>query len=207
MTYIPSNRIKTNLYTNGYELKISSTGVNYVGPYWKKYTGEMFTGKTPNDKPSQLLTPFTPAQSNNALTNKTSYSLIEVDDTDTTLVQEYLNVNQLDHSKQVKFLPLPFYPTPTKDDYDLGVFPRYFCVKTNENAYIEISKKTYDAITTQKKDWLWELYTPFQLIWTIKGEEKEVEKTNYNITILQEQRLKRVGLKEFLRNNYLKFFK
>ena len=55
-------------------------------------------------------------------------------------------------------------------------------------------------------DWLWQLYTPFQLLWTISGEEKEIEKTNYNITLLQEKRLKRRGLQQFLRNNYLKFY-
>jgi hypothetical protein len=206
MTYIPSNRIKTNLYTNGYEFKISSTGVNYVGPYWKKYTGEVFTGKTPNDKPSQRLIPFVPEQFDDVLTNKTSYSLIEIDDVDTTLVKEYLNINQLDYTEQTKYIPLSYYPKPTQEDYNLGVFTRYFCVKVNEDIYLEIDKKTYDALTQQRVNWLWQLYTPFQLLWTISGEEKEIEKTNYNITLLQEKRLKRRGLQEFLRNNYLKFY-
>jgi len=79
-------------------------------------------------------------------------------------------------------------------------------LKVNEDIYLEISKDTYDALNSQKGDWLWELFTPFQLIWTISGEEKEVEKTNYNITIIQEKRLKRRGLTQFLRNNYLKFY-
>jgi hypothetical protein len=61
-------------------------------------------------------------------------------------------------------------------------------------------------LNNQKGDWLWELFTPFQFLWTISGEEKEVEKTNYNMTIIQEKRLKRRGLTQFLRNNYLKFY-
>jgi hypothetical protein len=71
---------------------------------------------------------------------------------------------------------------------------------------LKLDKDTYDALNKQKGDWLWQLYTPFQLLWTISGEEKEIEKTNYNITLLQEKRLKRRGLQEFLRNNYLKFY-
>ena len=205
MTYIPSNRIKTNLYTNGTEYQIQSTGVTYVGPYWKKYTGEIFTGKNPNETPSQKLVPINKS-SNNALTNKTSYSFMEIDDVPKPLVTEYLNIKNIDPTTQTKNLPTSYYPTPTEDDYNLGTFIRYFCVKANEDIFIEISKDTYDALNSQKGDWLWELYIPFQLIWTISGEEKEVEKTNYNITIIQEKRLKRRGLTQFLRNNYLKFY-
>ena len=205
MTYIPSNRIKTNLYTNGTEYQIQSTGVTYVGPYWKKYTGEIFTGKNPNETPSQKLVPINKS-SDNALTNKTSYSFMEIDDVPKPLVTEYLNIKNIDPTTLTKNLPTSYYPTPTEDDYNLGTFIRYFCVKANEDIFIEISKDTYDALNSQKGDWLWELFTPFQLIWTISGEEKEVEKTNYNITIIQEKRLKRRGLTQFLRNNYLKFY-
>jgi len=205
MTYIPSNRIKTDLYTNGTEYQIQSTGVTYVGSYWKKYTGEIFTGKNPNETPSQKLVPINKS-SDNALTNKTSYSFMEIDDVPKPLVVEYLNIKNIDFTTQTKNLPISYYPKPTEDDYNLGTFIRYFCVKANEDIYIEISKDTYDALNSQKGDWLWELFTPFQLIWTISGEEKEVEKTNYNITIIQEKRLKRRGLTQFLRNNYLKFY-
>ena len=205
MTYIPSNRTKTNLYTNGTKYQIKSTGVVYVGPYWEKYTGEIFTGKNPNETPSQQLVPIN-IPSNNALADKTSYSFMEIDDIPKPLVVEYLNIKNIDFTTQTKNLPISYYPKPTEDDYNLGAFTRYFCVKVNENIYLEISKDTYDALNSQKGDWLWELYIPFQLIWTISGEEKEVEKTNYNITIIQEKRLKRRGLTQFLRNNYLKFY-
>jgi hypothetical protein len=198
--YIPSNRIKTNLYTNGYEYQIESTGVSYVGFYWKKYTGEIFTGKNPNETPSQNLIPF-PQPSNLLPTPSLTTQLSTRGN-----LFSYLNVKNIDPTTLTKNLPTSYYPKPTEDDYNLGVFTRYFCVKANENIYLEISKDTYDALNKQKGDWLWQLYTPFQLLWTISGEEKEIEKTNYNITLLQEKRLKRRGLQEFLRNNYLKFY-
>jgi len=162
MTYIPSNRIKTNLYTNGTEYQIQSTGVTYVGPYWKKYTGEIFTGKNPNETPSQKLVPINKS-SDNALTNKTSYSFMEIDDVPKPLVVEYLNIKNIDFTTQTKNLPISYYPKPTEDDYNLGAFTRYFCVKVNENIYLEISKDTYDALNSQKGDWLWELFTPTRL--------------------------------------------
>jgi hypothetical protein len=198
--YIPSNRIKTNLYTNGYEYQIESTGVSYVGFYWKKYTGEIFTGKNPNETPSQNLIPF-PQPSNLLPTPSLTTQLSTRGN-----LFSYLNVKNIDPTTLTKNLPTSYYPKPTEDDYNLGVFTRYFCVKANENIYLEISKDTYDALNKQKGDWLWQLYTPFQLLWAISGEEKEIEKTNYNITLLQEKRLKRRGLQEFLRNNYLKFY-
>jgi hypothetical protein len=49
MTYIPKNKIQTNLYTSGDEYIILSSGRSYIGYYHKLYNGKFFTGKTPND--------------------------------------------------------------------------------------------------------------------------------------------------------------
>ena len=206
MTYIPSNRIKTDLYTNGTEYQIESTGVTYVGPYWKKYTGEIFTGKNPNETPSQKLVPIN-NPSNNALTDNTSYSFMEIDDVPKPLVIEYLNIKNIDPTTLTKNLPTSHYPKPTEDDYKLGVFTRYFCVKSNELVYYELDKKTYDKLVNQDKEWLWELYIPFQIPWTLIGDEKEVCKINTGIINLQEQRNKRKGLNIFLKGDCLKFWK
>ena len=88
---------------------------------------------------------------------------MEIDDVPKPLVTEYLNIKNIDPTTQTKNLPTSYYPTPTEDDYNLGTFIRYFCVKANEDIFIEISKDTYDALNSQKGDWLWELYIPFQL--------------------------------------------
>ena len=47
--YIPKNRILTNLYTPGNEFVVKTSEKNYSGYYHKLYTGEIFSGKTPND--------------------------------------------------------------------------------------------------------------------------------------------------------------
>lgn len=49
MTYIPKNKIQTNLYTNGGELALLKDNSVYKGPYYKLYNGKYFTGNTPND--------------------------------------------------------------------------------------------------------------------------------------------------------------
>ena len=62
--YIPKNKIITNLYTNGLQINnpegekyfyIINTDIIYEGYYWKDYKGKFYTGKTPNDKPTQQL--------------------------------------------------------------------------------------------------------------------------------------------------------
>ena len=55
MTYIPKNKIITNLYTNIKELAYKDTKEFYVGYYWKSYDGKYFTGKSPNDTPTREL--------------------------------------------------------------------------------------------------------------------------------------------------------
>lgn len=53
MAYIPKNKIQTNLYTSGGEYTLLSSGLNYIGYYYKLYNGKFFTGKTPNDPNTQ----------------------------------------------------------------------------------------------------------------------------------------------------------
>ncbi len=224
--YIPKNKITTNLYSNGTgtqnpnakegnsPLKNIETGEVYVGYYWKSHTGKFYTGKNPNDKPTVELILSTPPRIVNSNTETTIIAVHlhnfpvfggENYPYNESIIENYVNLKKLDFTQNY-LLPTSYYPKPTEDDYNLGVFTRYFCVKANENIYLEISKDTYNALNNQKGDWLWQLYTPFQLLWTISGEEKEVEKTNYNITIIREKRLKRRGLTQFLKNNYLKFY-
>jgi len=71
MTYIPKNKIKSNLYTQGGEFIYTSTNNNYVGYYHKLSTGKFFTGATPNSLNKQELLLKTPDNKSNSL-NQTS---------------------------------------------------------------------------------------------------------------------------------------
>jgi hypothetical protein len=213
--YIPKNRIITNLNTEPGEFVYKNTRNPYNGFYWKSYDGKFFTGKTPNDTPVNEIVKLV---DNTTITNPnipvaelyvTLESSLENDIfTESDILNlDYASLKGINLSDPPrKYLPSQYYPTPTQDDYNLGAFPRYFVVKANENIYLEVNKDTYDNINNQSPDWAWELYTPFSILWTLIGERDTVFITNRNITQLTEQRLKRRGLQEFLKQNYLKFY-
>ena len=219
--YIPLNRIITNLYTTPGEFIYKNSKNPYNGYYWKSYDGKIFTGKNPNDSPSEELI-YTSISQDFIINDNIVYSEIYneplspagLNEEGVTIpsneapsaLQEYIPLKNIDIAT-VKILPSQYYPTPTQDDYNLGVFSRYFVVKANENIYLEVNKDTYNNILNQNSDWAWELYTPFSILWTLIGERNTVFITNRNITQLTEQRLKRRGLQEFLKRNYLKFYK
>ena len=219
--YIPKNKIKTNQYTRGQEYVYLSNKEDYVGYYHKLYNGKFFTGKTPNDKPvyELIIAPTNDEQwDSTPITGEGTYTSYasnfdgggEYGETLSPNAMRDLDIyNSLQKVNMTKILknPTPFYPSPAKSDYDLGVFTRYFCVKVNENIYYEINKQDYDSLSDEDRTFDFKLYTPFQILWTISGDEKEVERTNYNMVLIKEKRIKRRGLKEFLRGNYTKFYK
>jgi hypothetical protein len=218
--YIPKNRLITNLKTNQGEFVYKDTNVPYNGVYWKSYDGKYFTGKNPNDVPAREIEISTQPATDNSTSNinfQISPLFVSVPDLDDSIDLPfidslspdfaYLILKKVDLNKsEIKYLPSQYYPTPTQDDYNLGAFSRYFVVKANENVYLEVNKDTYDNINNQNTDWAWELYTPISILWTLIGERDTVFITNRNITQLTEQRLKRRGLQEFLKRNYLKFY-
>jgi hypothetical protein len=215
MAYYPKNRIITNLYTNGNEYTIESTGQIYKGYYHKLYTGELFTGKNPQDGLNLKLIIQPIIGSNDILSNlPQSKGALEPDDIDpivdevyqnsANIYNEYIN---LTGDPKTTFLPYPIVPQPTPQDYQIGEFRRYFAKKINEIKFIEINKDTYDNLNSQNSSWLWELYQVFFIPWSITGDKQTVATTNQNIVMLTMQRLKLYGFDKFLKNNYTKFWK
>jgi hypothetical protein len=225
--YIPKNKIITNLHTNignpNSEIAdsnteaffIETTGALYTGYYWKDYKGKYYTGKNPNDTPTQELVftipqkvneenspafQSTPELPSNETLNQSSNSMV----VDPFMTSDYgairqftpLNVN----------LPTHYFPKPTDENYKLGSFRRYFCVKANENIWLEINDKTYKALKTKDEKWRWDLYIPFILDWVLVGDQNEVEKANSNSTNNIQKNLKKRGFQRFLKYNYLKFY-
>jgi len=104
-------------------------------------------------------------------------------------------------------MPTQFYPNPGEEEYAIGSFTRYFCVKTNQPIWLEISPETFDKLNNRSGEWLWQPYQLVTLQWVLVGEKKYVANTNRNIILLAEKRNKVVGLNKFLRGNWLKFYK
>lgn len=200
MPYYPKNRIETNLYTRGGEFSISITGEEYKGYYYKLYNGTFFTGKTPNDKPNQELIPLIPQSIEE---NPVIVTLSQDNDLN---LRKYVSL--LETSPKDKRLPVPYYPKPTKQDYELGEIQRYFSKKVNDVIFIEISQIDFDNLIEQNSAYLWQYYTTFSIPWEISGIKDEVENINKKIVALAEFDFKVIGFSAFIQKTggYLKFY-
>jgi hypothetical protein len=216
--YVPKSRIVTNLYTNTKELVLKDTQEYYTGFYYKTFNGKYYTGKTPNDPPNDELVKvedtavtFEPNQPQNEIAYgdfPTIFDSLDTPGYDSSMVVKYALLQGVNLNESTrKFLPSQFFSNPTAEDYTLGSFTRYFCVKINQPTYLELNEKDFKALTNQDNKYLWEPYLPFSTQWTLVGNEREVFNTNRNIVLLTERRLKIRGLGMFLKENYLKFYK
>jgi len=216
--YIPKNRIVPNQYTGGDKYVVKSTQEWYKGFYYKTYDGKFYTGKTPNDKPNEEieLVQDTSKQYNpNIPQNRLAYTDAPTvfDNIDTPgyseeMVITYAQLQGINLNVPTRLsVPYSSYPKPTEDDYELGVFTRYFCVKVNELSFLEINKETYEKLLNRDGSWLWQMFTPFKLQWTLTGDEVYVANTNSNSIRITERKIKRKGLAIFLKKNYLKFYR
>lgn len=195
MLYYPKSQIKTNLYTKGGELQIVSTKENYIGYYWKTSKGEFFSNKNPNVGGSLELEiiPVIPLIKTQKITfteeNSTYNTLKKVNISNSFLIPSY------------------YKPIPTSKDYEIGNFIRFFAKKINENLYIETSKDIYNKLKKKDKNYNYFSYLIFDITWAITGSISQVKQVNLSTTQFTEQNLSIQGLGEYLKYNYLEFYK
>jgi hypothetical protein len=197
--YFPLSQITSNLYTNGNEFATKLNNSPYTGYYWKTSTGKYYTGKTPQDTPTEELISFS-VEGGSRQSNVINTYYNDNDD----IAANYLN---LVDPPPPNAIPTYFATLPTPQDYQNTEFRRYFCKKTNEIIYLEISKETYDKLLAKDPKTLFELYVPFNLPWQLTGDREQVYKTNINITELTSVRQKLPMLAEYLKMNFTKYYK
>jgi hypothetical protein len=218
--YYPQSQITPNLYTNGNEFMYLKTGIEYIGYYFKISSGKYYTGKTPQNTPNEEIIKSTsdrsqviinPTYSSNISEIALSYDAPYVYDENLYNENEILTYLSL---KKISIIapPITIVPSysatlPTQQDYQNTEFRRYFCKKTNEIIYLEISKETYDKLVTQDPQILFSLYIPFYLPWQLTGDREQVYKTNKNITELTSVRQKLPMLAEYLKMDFTKYYK
>ena len=216
--YIPKSRILTNQYSDNNSLVYKSTQEVYKGFYYKTFEGKYFTGKTQNDPPNDELELIQDINSTPVIStpqNSIAYSDAPTifDDINTPgyserMVVKYANLQDINLNKSTtKNLPSQFYPQPGEEGYNIGSFTRYFCVKSNQPIWLELSKEIFDNLNNRSGEWLWEPYQLVTLQWTLIGDKKNVASTNRDIILIAERRNKVTGLNRFLRGNWLKFYK
>lgn len=215
--YYPLSQITPNLYTNGNEFIVKGTQQPYTGYYFKTSKGQYYTGRTPSDRPNQLLIPLSQEINNQVTTQTTTpgYIALEYDGTaefyeglpyNSTLILDYVNLAKIDTTKKV--YPVIYSPTlPTQQDYQVGEFRRYFTKKTNELIYIEINKETYDKLVIRDPQIEYTLYYPFNIAWQLTGDKQKVAQTNKNIVELTMKRLRLPKFNLYLKEDYTKYYK
>ena len=196
--YYPKSQIKTNLYTNGGEYLLSTTKQDYKGYYYEISTGQKYTGKTPQDGPSILLTLQNPLIQ--PIQNIANEGLTYVE------VQDELSGGSYKTTPPLRTLP-QFNPTlPTPQDQQNGQFSRYFCKKTNENKYLEINQDTYKKLINKDPQIAWDLYNPTQIIWIIKGNQNQVFNSNKGSVTVIEQQKNWYGFTQWFQDKFLKYY-
>lgn len=194
MPYYPKSQVQNNLYTKGGELQFASSGKEYTGYYWKTSKNQYFTGRNPSSKGALELEliPVIPTSTINTLTISKGNKVY----------------NEAKNVDVAKALILPSYqkPSPTKEDYEIGNFVRYFAKKYNQNLYIEISKDTYKELKNKNDNYDYNSYLIFTLTWQISGDKEKTLNTNKKVTSTLEKGYRINGLSSYLNFNYLEFY-
>ena len=195
MPYIPEHRFEGNLYTNGGEYSLLSSGKEYQGFYHKLSSGKFFTGKTPYNNITQeliLLTDSSTENNENASFIRTIGKVIEspldpikfpyFDAKSLEQTSVYVNAFNIDTNK-VYLIPTSFLSLPTPEDYVNGTFIRYLLYNTVTKAYLEVDQSTYNNIKSKNPEWDYFNYQAFILPWRISGTKKEIIKTNTKMIV------------------------
>ena len=193
--YLPQSQYKANLFTNGGEFKIATTGETYTGYYFETYQNERYTGKTPQDGTPQLLLPL--FEQPNLTNNSVTPERVEIQISPSF---EYTS------DAKPRLLPQPNPTQPTPDDYVNGEFTRYFCKKNNELKYMEIDQPTHNKLQAKNASIAWDLYSPTSIQWYITGDIEKTYNINKSIVNLVEVEEKWYGFSQYFKQDYAKYF-
>jgi len=205
MTYYPKSQIKENQYTNGGEFVIVSSQENYSGYYWSTSKGEFFTGKTPNDKPTQKIQVASKIPALEKTKSKTP-TIEPFPDTYFIVDDAYYQSKNLSTKRDAPRMPIQTLGKPTDKDIQNGFFNRYFVKKGNEFKFIEVDKEEYFRFSNKYSFVQWQLYTPTKIKWDIQGDREQVYNGNKTTVSLTEQRENLPGFTLFFREQFDKFW-
>ena len=202
MTYIPKNQIKSNLFTSGNELVTVPDYVVYIGYYWKKSTGQKYTGRTPSDGPNQRLIPL-----------DIEVSQEEQEDIPLVFPERVPGPTTFNYDTitENKFKPIrkprATFTKPTQNDYTNGFFYRYFAKKRNQNTLYEINKKDYELLNSNSTKINKTLYRGIKVRWSISNKEREdIFLINKNIVRNLENTRKFYGLTAFFNQDWDQYY-
>jgi hypothetical protein len=86
------------------------------------------------------------------------------------------------------------------------MFLRYFSKKRNEYLFKELTKSQYDTLNKPSNN-DYTLYQPFFIKWMLTGEQQKVADFNFYSIKGAEEKEGVLGLNEYLKMNYLQYYK
>jgi hypothetical protein len=203
--YFPPSQIKSNQYTSGNEFVIVSSQKNYIGYYFAVGTGRFYTGKNPNNPPNEEITPYIDNKNTGDAEDGRDGSYGDANLY--TLPSDYTRNTSLELGNAPPSNPIQISPIPTKKDYQIGEFQRYFVKKANDTKYIEINLTQYLRFAQQDPSVQYELYIPFQLPWVISGNISNAFKVNQLTVERKQNNLILPGFKSYFKGRYSQYFK
>jgi len=236
--YYPKSQIILNQYSQEGNTEVingilvnKSTNVPYTGFFWYNAKGQYYSGKTPNDSPTESLIILndnnedSPSNLNNPLTSTKSKIALFLNDPEPDIAglgaQEYpgFEWNQSDiisyiranggELNNTKTYDNPYHnpELPTKKDYELGTFTRYIVKNYPAKTFIEVDKTMYNNILSKNSKVFYYQYIAISLPWTITGKSLQVEQVNKNIVSLAVRKNSNLtGLQEYFKNKYLEHY-
>tara|TARA_R110000772_G_scaffold54495_1_gene124559 strand:- start:11 stop:631 length:621 start_codon:yes stop_codon:yes gene_type:complete len=202
--YYPQSQIKTNLYTKGKEYYISNSEQDYKGYYYTLSNGDSFSGKTPQT-PGKGEKIILYSKDNQSISN-------DINDKDNdvyTIISDpsYLRATNIKNFQKLYTLPTSSYPIPTKKDYKLGEFERYFLSKRNEVKFLEVNEFTYNQYLIGETNVAYQLYQPIKLSWGLTGIKETVYEVNYRTVERVQNNSQLRGFIEYFRGKFDRFYK
>ena len=201
--YYPKSQIKTGLTSNG-NLAFKATNKPYYGKYFSTSDGKYFSGLNPSNSTVELI----------LLSKSTTPPTFEPFDMDkegldlrfgTKINYKYSTLKGLPDDSLNPQPPINNSPKPTKKDYTIGEFQRYFCKKTNEFLYLEIDKDTFQQLLDKDSKIIFDLYNPISTPWSLTGTPQSVFNTNKKIIALIERNQKWYGFTNYFQDKFLKY--
>ena len=187
--YFPPSQITTDLYTDGGEYILTTTGEDYIGDYWELKSGLKYTGKNPNSgTPIRLdISPNNYDVSSPELIEDPFLSQVQYNKTIDISSFTSLPPNIANKIKP-RSLPLPFSPSVTENDKNQRYIIRYFTKKHNEYIYQEIKDTDFNLLEGRSESIAWDLYDQVALLWVIDGKQDVVSQSNFQTVFALSQK-------------------
>lgn len=153
--YLPKSKYQSNLTAAPGALKIKATSEPYTGPYFKTYTGKMYTGEAPSNASQELVNNTFGISENLAINGQEVVGI----------PNEYDYLRSNNQEVQLKAtLPVPiYYPKPNTGT----TLERYFAIDKTAQRVVEVSKDTYLSMKSREPRYYYPKYDLKTLTWSL----------------------------------------